>query len=424
MKGNSYPIWWISAIVLVILVSSIATAAPVTVRWAEYPRAGIEEFQRLATERFNAIYPDIRIEYEPVTDPTKLTTAMASGSGPDVVTWWTDTLQGWGESGLIIDLDPYVKRDLSLNALRDFNPGQMQVFRLPSNYLYALPLFGGTWATWYNADKFAEAGLVPPTSDWDWDMLVALARKLTRHDGDQTTQWGVQGYMSLERITPFLRQNGAELHPEGDNSICLLDKPAAIAAIDFVAGLIHQHRVMPIGGFLSTDVFKAGQVAMEFEGSWAVNWYLSFSDYQLGLVEPPRGPVAQSSIIAFEGYGITRDSKNKDAAWKWLQFLTSKEANEIRALTLGLQPARRSATPVWFRRLRETYPAAANVNLEAFLQAWSYASPQPMYSDQRIAGPRLEEALVRILRNGEPAQTVMSEVVPAVNAALAEGKRK
>jgi ABC-type glycerol-3-phosphate transport system substrate-binding protein len=398
------------------------SAAQVTVRWAEYPRAGMDDFKRLATERFNARYPDIRVVYEPVTDATKLTVAMAGGTAPDVVTWWTDTLQGWGESGLIIDLDPFVKRDLSEADLADFNPGQMKAFRLGSGYLYALPLFGGTWATWFNADKFDEAGVPRPSSDWNWDALVATARKLTRYDGNQVVQWGVQAAMNLERMTPFLRQNGAELHPDGDNSACLLNQPAAVTAIDFVAGLIHRHNVMPIGGFEGVEAFKAGKVALEFEGSWAVNWYLSLTEYRLGLVEPPRGPVARSSIVAFEGYGITRNSANTDAAWQWLKFLTSRDANEMRALTLGLQPARRSAAMVWFGRLRETYPGAADTNLDAFLQAWSYAAPQPMYSDQRIAAPLLEAGLVRILRRGELAQTVLDEVVPAVNAALAQAK--
>jgi ABC-type glycerol-3-phosphate transport system substrate-binding protein len=305
---------WGLVIWLVCSLAAVSTAQ-VTVRWAEYPRAGMDDFKRLATERFNARYPDIRVVYEPVTDATKLTVAMAGGTAPDVVTWWTDTLQGWGESGLIIDLDPFVKRDLSEADLADFNPGQMKAFRLGSGYLYALPLFGGTWATWFNADKFDEAGVPRPSSDWNWDALVATARKLTRYDGSQVVQWGVQAAMNLERMTPFLRQNGAELHPDGDNSACLLNQPAAVTAIDFVAGLIHRHNVMPIGGFEGVEAFKAGKVALEFEGSWAVNWYLSLTEYRLGLVEPPRGPVARSSIVAFEGYGITRNSANTDAAW-------------------------------------------------------------------------------------------------------------
>ncbi|MGI6543656.1 MAG: extracellular solute-binding protein [Limnochordia bacterium] len=300
----------------------------------------------------------------------------------------------------------------------------MASFHLPGNYLYALPHYAGTWAVWYNQDLFDQAGVPSPSNNWTWDDLTNISRKVTMRNGDETLQWGVVAFLSLERVTAFIRQKGGRLFPEGDNSICSLNEPAAIGALDFLHGLIHKEQVMPPGGLTSSIQIASGNAAIEFDGSWALNWLTAAEKWRFGLVEPPRGPVAKSSIVAFEGYGITSNSKDKEAAWKWLMFLTSREANEIRAITLGLQSARRSAATVWMRRVHTMYPGTSHIDLSVFTNIWAYALPQPMYSNQSIAGPMIEAGLSRIFVQGESPRTVMDAVVPAVNAALAEAKAK
>jgi len=410
------------ALFALLVLGAAATAVAqekITIRWAEYPRAGIEEFAAEATALFSQLHPEIEVIYEPVVDPERLTTAMIAGTGPDVVAWWTDHLRGWGESGLLIDLGPYMDRDFTREDFDDFNPGQMREFTLPSGSRYALPLFGGTLAMWYNKNRVNEAGLAEPDENLDWASFREMARKLTRRIGDATEQWGVQAFLSYERVVPWVWQNGGRTHPPGDNSVSLLNEPKAAQAIQFLADLMHQDLVMPVGGMQSNEVFRQGRVGMEIEGSWAINWYMSDPDLEIGIAHLPRGEAGRASVIAYEAYGINRESPNRDAAWLWLKFLTGREANEIRARTLGLQPARRSAAFEWFNVVRDTFPAAAGARVEVFAETWAYAEPAPMYAKNLDAMSVISQALLRIFNQGEPAQIVLDELIPPLNVRMA-----
>src|SRR5690606_11398739 len=97
----------------------------------------------------------------------------------------------------------------------------------------------------------------------------------------------------------------------------------------------------------------------------------------------------------------------------------SREANEIRARTLGLQPARRSAAFEWFNVVRDTYPASANAQVEVFAEVWAYAEPAPMYAKNIEAMAVIGQALTRIFNQGQSAQLVLDELIPPLNAAMA-----
>lgn len=414
--------------VLVALFTSVSAIAadPVVIRWAEYPRAGMDEFAAEAIALFQQEYPHVQIEYEPLLDAAQVTTAMAGGVGPDVLTWWTDYLRSWGELGFLVDLGPYMDRDFTADDLDDFNPGQLQEFTLPNGSRYALPLFGGTLATWINKDRFDESGVPYPEADWTWDDMRDVARRLTQYDSEGNfLYWGAQASLPYERIVPWIWQNGGDVHAPGDNSVAWLDQPAAVGALQFLADLMHEDRVMPAGGWAvgtggGDGGLGNGRTGMEFEGSWAINWYMSRPELNIGIAHLPQGPGGQASIIAYEGYGLYKDSKHPEEAWAWLRFLTGQEANELRAKCLGLQPARRSAAVEWLYATREAFPAASNAELEVFLETWFYAKPAPMFSNNTAAMTAIQSALTRIFQGQGSAQSVMSEVIPALNAQLAQ----
>jgi multiple sugar transport system substrate-binding protein len=66
-------------------------------------------------------------------------------------------------------------------------------------------------------------------------------------------------------------------------------------------------------------------------------------DWDLG--PKPMGPKSRGYIVSADMFGINAVSKNKDAAWRFLKYLTSTEGQQIYSKAVGRAPTRRSAFP-------------------------------------------------------------------------------
>ena len=79
-----------------------------------------------------------------------------------------------------------------------------------------------------------------------------------------------------------------------------------------------------------TDEFRAGTVAMYVYGSWAINT-LDNDGMNYGIVKIPTFDGQTSvSILSSSGLSISKDSKNKDAAWEFVKYWTGEECNKAR----------------------------------------------------------------------------------------------
>lgn len=58
---------------------------------------------------------------------------------------------------------------------------------------------------------------------------------------------------------------------------------------------------------------------------------------KVGLV-PGATPDLSATLTLPEAYAIPANSKHKEAAWKFIQFMTSRETNKILAQEIGLLP--------------------------------------------------------------------------------------
>jgi len=81
-----------------------------------------------------------------------------------------------------------------------------------------------------------------------------------------------------------------------------------------------------------TDEFRSGVVAMYVYGSWAID-SLKEDKVNYGVTTIPAFANAGKdsvSILSSSGISMSKDSKNKDAAWEFINFWTNEEANKER----------------------------------------------------------------------------------------------
>lgn len=308
----------------------------VTIRFMEFPRPNEGPLFRELVAGFKKLYPYVDIEYEPLDASgagfTKLTTAMAGGSAPDVICAWGPTFRRWIEMGLFLDLQSLLSPAQKQEVENDFFPLQLTAYRF-NNGLYALPQYLGVIALIYNQAATEEVGVGEIGADLRWEEFRRLAIKLTKRTGEKTVRWGFRPHYQVERVAPWVRQNGGRVYSP-DGRTVLMDSPEAIQAVQFLADFNHKYRTGPspaeMGGRSDVQMFADGALAMLADGSWMLNRGVMEGGFPVGITHLPY-QVRRSTMGTIDAYGIYHATKHPKEALAWLWYVTSPEANRLRA---------------------------------------------------------------------------------------------
>ena len=143
--------------------------------------------------------------------------------------------------------------------------------------------------------------------------------------------------------------------------------------------LLNQEKVYELGfedGF-GGNGFKAGKVAICFNGPWALK-SLDESGISYGVLEQPEGPGGvRSAIMGGFGLVIPSKAKNPDAAWDFIKWWTTQPENgvEFAKLSANLPANKNAAADDYFMN---------DEILSVFSRTMLYATtrmPVPGYSD-------------------------------------------
>ncbi|MEK7112240.1 MAG: extracellular solute-binding protein, partial [Patescibacteria group bacterium] len=196
--------------------------------------------------------------------------------------------------------------------------------------LVGIPFMYDGLAFYINEEIFEKAGKSPPAT---WDDLRQLAIQLTSKDEQGAiTQSGVALGRTEnvdnwpEILGLMMLQNGVSMRsPEGKLAEDALTFFSVFSSVDGV-----WDATLPP----STVAFASGKLAMYFGPSWrAFEIRQQNPNLKFKTVPLPQLPKAnpKEPDVAYASYwveGVWARSKNKDAAWEFLKFLSSKESLE------------------------------------------------------------------------------------------------
>jgi multiple sugar transport system substrate-binding protein len=291
---------------------------------------------------FQSKNPDVKVNWLHTPDDydTKLNTVLAGGSPPDV--FWARNLPDFVSRGVVLDVTERVKNDPLIGKADYFIEPQEQDRATINGKWYGI---GSCWVIhhlYYNVDMFQKAGIEPPSTDpakaWPWDQFVDISRKLTldgagKHPGEtgfdenSIKQWGVSwGTWFLPRDVVVYSNGGDAYTP--DYKIKLAE-PAATDAIQQMADLANVHKVAPRAaameqlGLNTNQMLSSGRLAMVADGSWALQDIAKMGfKYGCGVLPKLKNAVTEAQAHI---HVIHKDTKNPDAAWKLLAFLSSDD---------------------------------------------------------------------------------------------------
>src|SRR5205814_7318731 len=131
--------------------------------WGDTSEQGVN---KAALDRFNKVYPDVKITYEPQPSDyqTKLLAQVKGGSEPDV--FYVDPGLGYQfiPNGILLDLTPALAE--TGRSKDDYFPALIDVFTGKDGKVYGLPKDFGSLAIFYNTDMVAKTGAPTPKDGW------------------------------------------------------------------------------------------------------------------------------------------------------------------------------------------------------------------------------------------------------------------
>ncbi len=305
----------------------------------------------------------------------KLLTAIAGGELPDILLWDRYNTSVYASRGALASIDDLIAQD-NIDLGQFFAPAVDEM-----NYdgsQYGLPLLVDARILFYNKDMFAEAG-VDPDSIKTWDDLETAAVQLTKRNGDVLEQAG----MSLKDVGLFniwITQAGGKLVDDSTTPpTTAFNSDAGLSVVNFWDTMLNEHKVYDLGfedGF-GGNGFKAGKVAITYDGPWALADYTN-AGINYGVIANPTGPNGdQGAFMGGFGLAMPEGGDNQEGAWDFIKWWTTQPENGVNfAQISGWIPANIDAASDPYFTDSEYY--------NVFVEVMNYASIRPKtsgYSD-------------------------------------------
>jgi multiple sugar transport system substrate-binding protein len=271
----------------------------------------------------------------------------------------------------------------------------------------------------YNQDLFNRAGMAPPNKDWGWNELLDAAVKLTRRPSDPAQ--AQFGFVCLDTaryaIGPWMWMNGS-LDVSEDMTKSLIDSPKSREALQWLADLIHKHRVWPtpqelpeLGVSNMRQLLDSGRVAMAYAGYWLREEYMRTPPaFPYEIAEPPKGPATRAGFYHQGPFHIGKDSRIPDDSWTFLSWLVGVDGitHFFRNIPGGL-PGRRSVA-----RQKEFLDLLGPVPLAVV----EYSREWPLHPELANLERELNQGLTPVWRGESSVQAATENIARAQNALL------
>lgn len=398
------------------------SSGPVTISFAETMVSGTQKgaLNHLISE-FQTQNPNIKVTLMPEPNygvlQQKEVAAVAAKNPPTIGQVYEDWAADFAKSGAIIPLDSYVqgKNGFSSQEISDFVPTIWKDQHLPDGKVWMLPFNKSDFVMYYNADKLKQVNKTVPQT---WDNFAAIAKAAT---SSANNDWG----LSIDPGTPtaaangtylwisVLRANGGHLYTNGKITF---NSAQGVQTMQFFKNL-YTAGALKLGTNYPGETALGAQRSIYDMSTVASYPYVLSSvnkkfDLQIGAM--PTGSVGQGNMMQGTNIAIfsqTTDAQ-KQAAWKFIKFLTEPAQTAYWAQQTGYLPVRTSALPLMQDYLNShPYQKIAADSLQ-------YAKAQPPVPGMQQAVGYIGDAMTQVLTQNQPVQQALDKAAVKAQQAL------
>jgi multiple sugar transport system substrate-binding protein len=337
---------------------------------------------------------------------------QAGGEGLDVILGdviWTAELAASGWISDLSDRFPESRQQVIL-------PGSVEAI-IYNGKPYAMPWYTDTGLLYYRKDLLKKSGYDSPPKTWD--ELKQMTRKV-RRDSDIKFGFLFQGARSEAGVCDaceYIWSHGGNVLDPEDPTKVVIDSPQAIAGLETERSMITDG-ISPE----AVAVYEETETQGEFLRGDAVflrNWpyvYALVGDPAESKLKPDQVGVSElpsadgkpgNGTVGDQPLYISTSSKNPDAAWMFIEFVTASEQQKFRALEGSYLPTLSDLYDD--PEIQDTVPVVALAKV-----ALQHTRPRPVspyYSDMSLAmQEQFNASLKGDITPEEAARTLKSEL--------------
>ena len=379
--------------------------------WHHYSAQSAENetLMNVLIPAFEAENPGIKVnavshEWAELHD--KVLVSANSQALPDVARCDIAWLPEFQKMGILVALDEEMAdfADVSGQLL----PSAMSTAVIGGHY-YALALNTNSKIVFYNTAMLEAAGVEVPATMDEW---VEAVKQLSGENlnGQQVWGWN-EPALAGWNICPFIWSFGGSLTNEEQTAATgFINSPATVKAVETFAELVKAGAITGFnaGDIPMTDGFGTGRYAMMLEGPWkSAELAGAYPDVAYGTAPIPAGEGGSVSVLGGEDIAMF-NTANKEAAWKFMQFMTSEYA-ETEMAKCGQIPVNKAALE------SDTVKAA---DYAPFIEAIQTAKARPTVAAWSEMDNDLQVAMNAVVTGEKTAQEAMDELAASWDALL------
>ena len=251
----------------------------------------------------------------------KLTTAVASGNGPDVMQIGLSLLPTFQSAGALLDLSPYVKDHAGLQSSNYLSAVAADKIN-PKGKVLSVPWVSDVRVLFYRSDILGAAGISSPPATWTefHDDAAKLAQRGKGKYGYYIPQW--DSALPVE----FTWEAGGDVLDA--NGKVTFDTPQFKSAADYYISFYKDRLVPTASDFDQTQGFVSGTAPMVISGPYLAAGIKGVAPQLNGKwnVAPLPRNQAGTSLFAGSNMGVWAKSKHVAASLRLLDYLGQSSA--------------------------------------------------------------------------------------------------
>lgn len=353
-----------------------------------------EKVQRLIPG-FEKENPGVKVKVQMIpwtAAQEKLITAFASDNLPDVLQLGNTWIPQFVSLKALQSLDELLQSSSEIDANNYFS-GIWQTNEIDGK-IFGIPWYIDTRVLFYRTDALAKAGFKNPPRTWN--ELLQQCRIMKRKLGDDkfaiflpTNEWNIFVIFALQNKAILLKEN---------NSYGNFESPEFREAFAFLMKF-YDEGLTPLSLSEVTNIYQAfaqGFVNMYISGPWNVPEFKKWmkgdlADKWMTAPLPGKKQYPGLSLAGGSSLVITRQSKKKQLAWKFIEYLSRPQVQLKFYQLVNDLPAIKDA---WQDSilLNDKY-------MKAFYQQFQFVKPTPKVPEwEQIAYAKIQQYAEQVAR--------------------------
>ena len=398
-----------------------SSGSKVTIQWMEWmtPEIG-EDRAKSIIDAFEKDHPNITVQrvslpFGQVHD--KVVALNVAKQLPDVLMMNMPWTVEFAQQGILEPLNPYLQKS-DKTWVNQLVKAPMTPWK---GNTYLLPLTSIPFVLFYNVDILKAAGYSSPPKTWD--QLREMAIKTTKPEQNQYAFTSAMADKSpyngaAIEIFPLIYQQGTTTIKDGKANI---NSPEAVKAVQFYVDLVNKDKVYAPGVLTNlendkVEAFANGRNTFMVSNIAHIAVLKSRNPkLNFNIAPLPKGVTTGTRLTGWN-LGMSSQSKHKEAAWTFMQWLASPKGNALVAAASSQLPGN-SAAVVPAIQTNPMLKTAAEILKDPRVMAEDAATPQNT-DLWRIMVEQVQEAL----QNKKTVQQAMDDAAKGWDAILAKYK--